>query len=112
MDGRCMGATRRPKHQWRDPREVLITCALCSCARRFAKEGGVLDGRWGRRLPVFYPAGWRVRYGDEFAAFLEEKPSTLGEIVDVVLSAIRERVDGGGVGMDSRQQSLVLMTYA
>jgi hypothetical protein len=72
-----------------------------------------MDSRWARRLTALYPAAWRARYGAEFAAFLEEQPSTLGAIADVVTSAIRERVGGSvGLGMDSRQQSLVLMTYA
>jgi hypothetical protein len=72
-----------------------------------------MDARWARRLTALYPPAWRARYGDEFAAFLEEQPSTLGAIADVVVSAIRERVGGGvRLGMDSRQQSLVLMTYA
>jgi hypothetical protein len=44
-----------------------------------------------------YPAAWQVRYDDEFAAFLEDEPSTLGAIVNVAASAIRERVGGDGV---------------
>jgi hypothetical protein len=72
-----------------------------------------MDSRWARRLTALYPAAWRARYGDEFVSFLEEQPSTLGAIADVVTSAIRERVRGDvGLGMNSRQQSLVLMTYA
>jgi hypothetical protein len=72
-----------------------------------------MDARWARRLTALYPPAWRVRYGDEFAAFLHDEPSSLGVVLNVVTSAIRERVKSGlGPGMDNRQRSLVLMAYA
>ncbi len=71
-----------------------------------------MDAQWARRLTALYPAAWRERYGDEFAAFLEHEPSTLRAIVNIVTSAIRERIGGAEVHVDRRQHSLVLMTYA
>jgi hypothetical protein len=31
-----------------------------------------------------YPTGWRARYGDEFAALLEDAPPTLADMIDIV----------------------------
>lgn len=45
--------------------------------------------RWLLRL---YPPAWRARYGEEFAALLEEGPLTGRAIVDVLLGAVDARV--------------------
>jgi hypothetical protein len=39
-----------------------------------------------------YPASWRSRYGDEFAALLEERPLGPFDVADVVLGAIDARL--------------------
>ena len=39
-----------------------------------------------------YPASWRSRYGDEFAALLEERPMGPFDVADVVLGAIDARL--------------------
>jgi hypothetical protein len=41
-----------------------------------------------RRLIVLYPAAWRRRYGDEFAALLEQTPLTFRTLFDVGVSAV------------------------
>ena len=41
--------------------------------------------RW---LLQFYPAAWRRRYGDEFAAVLQEQQASLGLVVDVLGGAV------------------------
>jgi hypothetical protein len=71
-----------------------------------------MDRRLARRLIALYPRAWRSRYGDEFAAFLEDSPSTLASITNVIGSAIRERACGAKFSVDTRQRSLALMTYA
>lgn len=35
-----------------------------------------------------YPARWRVRYGDEFAAVLQERPLAPFDVADVLLGAL------------------------
>lgn len=40
--------------------------------------------RWLLRL---YPHAWRERYGDEFAALLEQSPATWRTLADVVRAA-------------------------
>jgi hypothetical protein len=71
-----------------------------------------MDRRLARRLTALYPRAWRSRYGNEFAAFLEDSPSTLASIVNVIGSAIRERACGARLTMDTRQTSLALMACA
>jgi hypothetical protein len=39
-----------------------------------------------------YPAGWRDRYGDEFAALLEERPLGPFDVADVLLGALDARL--------------------
>ena len=39
-----------------------------------------------------YPPAWRARYGDEFAALLEDCPLTLTTFADVVLGALDARI--------------------
>ena len=46
--------------------------------------------RWLLRL---YPSAWRARYGDEFAALLDEQPLTFQLVVDVLAGAIDARVE-------------------
>ena len=41
-----------------------------------------------RRLLVLYPAAWRRRYGEEFAALLEQTPLTFRTLFDVGVSAV------------------------
>jgi hypothetical protein len=43
-----------------------------------------------------YPAAWRERYGDEFAALLEETPLSLHSVCDVLLGALDARRLGFG----------------
>jgi hypothetical protein len=45
-------------------------------------------------LVRLYPAAWRARYGDEFAALLEQMPLTLPVIWDVLCGAGEERWNG------------------
>jgi hypothetical protein len=73
-----------------------------------------MQPRQARWLTSLYPPAWRARYGDEFAAFLEERPATIGAAVNVVVSALRERARGvnGFTTMDNRQAALVMMTCA
>lgn len=39
-------------------------------------------------LVRLYPAEWRARYGAEFAAVLEQRPPTLGDMFDIMLGAL------------------------
>lgn len=71
-----------------------------------------MNRRLARGLRGLFSPAFRRRYGEEFAAFLEERPPTLRAILDVVASALRERLTFEGVSMDARQQSLVMMTWA
>ncbi len=43
-------------------------------------------------LLAMYPKRWRARYGDEFAALLQETPLTLAAIVDVLRHAVGLRL--------------------
>lgn len=43
-------------------------------------------------LVRLYPRAWRDRYCAEFRAMLEERPDGLGAVVDVLLSALSERI--------------------
>jgi hypothetical protein len=66
-----------------------------------------------RRLASLYPASWRARYGDEFAAFLEDHPATPSAILDIIGSAMLEQLRAArDFHMDSRQRTLVLMAFA
>ncbi len=72
-----------------------------------------MNPRLARSLTRLYPRAWRDRYGEEFEAFLETHPSTLQAVGDVVGSAFHARVCLlDAFTMDSRQRSLVMMTYA
>ena len=40
------------------------------------------------RLLRLYPARWRARYGDEYAALLETQPTTASVVLDVLAGAV------------------------
>lgn len=56
-----------------------------------------------RYLIRLYPARWRARYGDEFAALLEERSIGPFDVADIVLGAIdaRLRLRGSGASVSS-----------
>ena len=63
-------------------------------------------------LTRLYPSAWRKRYGEEFQTFLELGPSNVRIAMNVVWSALYERVSlWGGFGMTRIQQALILMMY-
>jgi len=41
-----------------------------------------------QRLVRLYPEAWRQRYGDEFAAVLEQQPASVVEVLDIVWGAM------------------------
>lgn len=45
-----------------------------------------------RLLLALYPRPWRQRYGDEFEALLLESPDDILALVDIALSAAKERI--------------------
>lgn len=49
-----------------------------------------------------YPAGWRARYGDEFAAVLEERPLGPFDVADVLLGALDAHLHLRGLGAASQ----------
>jgi hypothetical protein len=51
-----------------------------------------MNRRVAQLLVRVYPRAWRERYGVEFAALLEDRPSGLGTVLDVLGSALCERV--------------------
>src|SRR3954451_1440112 len=51
-----------------------------------------------------YPARWRARYGDEFAAVLEERPLGPFDVADVVLGALDAHLHLRGLGAASEHQ--------
>ena len=40
------------------------------------------------RLVSLYPAAWRARYADEFAALLEDRPPRLQQVIDIAWGAV------------------------
>jgi hypothetical protein len=62
-----------------------------------------------RSLVRLYPRAWRERYGAEFAALLEDSPGGLGTALNVVTSALGERIlpttRGGEVRGTSRWEN-------
>jgi hypothetical protein len=48
--------------------------------------------RLARWLVRLYPLDWRVRYGEEIEALLQDGPGGLRVLINVVCSAIRERL--------------------
>ena len=57
-----------------------------------------------------YPASWRSRYGDEFAALLEERPLGPFDVADVVLGAIDARLHLRGREATSKAAKGLAMT--
>ena len=51
-----------------------------------------------------YPARWRARYGDEFAAVLEERPLGPFDVADVLLGALDAHLHLRGVGAASEHR--------
>ena len=49
-----------------------------------------------------YPARWRARYGDEFAAVLEERPLGPFDVADVLLGALDAHLHLRGLGAASQ----------
>jgi hypothetical protein len=52
----------------------------------------------------FYPARWRARYGDEFAAVLEERPLGPFDVADVLLGALDAHLHLRGLGAASEHR--------
>ena len=50
---------------------------------------------FARRLTRLYPFRWRLRYGDEFTAVLEEFPLTLSLLADIAYHAGIAQMDAG-----------------
>src|SRR3954447_17291974 len=51
-----------------------------------------------------YPARWRARYGDEFAAVLEERPLGPFDVADVLLGALDAHLHLRGLGAASEHR--------
>src|SRR5919109_164064 len=51
-----------------------------------------------------YPAAWRARYGDEFAALLEAGPLGPFDIADILLGALDAQLHLRGLGAASQTQ--------
>ncbi|MEO8207956.1 MAG: hypothetical protein ABI598_02880 [Chloroflexota bacterium] len=51
-----------------------------------------------------YPAVWRMRYADEFAAMLEQRPLGPFDVADVLLSALDAHLHLRGLGAASQSQ--------
>lgn len=72
-----------------------------------------MNARLVSQLIGLYPQEWRTRYGEEFQSFLEDHPSDLGTILNVMGWSMYERVLSlGRFKMDRREHSLALMLYA
>jgi hypothetical protein len=57
-----------------------------------------------------YPARWRARYGDEFAAVLEERPLGPFDVADIVLGALDAHLHLRGLGVASEHRKGFAMT--
>ena len=57
-----------------------------------------------------YPAHWRTRYGDEFAAVLEERPLGPFDVADVVLGALDAHLHLRGLGAASEHRKGLAMS--
>ncbi|MEX2184705.1 MAG: hypothetical protein WEC14_09685, partial [Chloroflexota bacterium] len=51
-----------------------------------------------------YPARWRVRYGDEFAAVLQDRPLGPFDVADVLLGALDAHLHLRGLGAASEHR--------
>jgi hypothetical protein len=58
----------------------------------------------------FYPARWRARYGDEFAAVLEERPLGPFDVADILLGALDAHLHLRGLGAASEHRKGSAMT--
>jgi hypothetical protein len=58
----------------------------------------------------FYPARWRARYGEEFAAVLEERPLGPFDVADILLGALDAQLHLRGVGAASIHRKGFTMT--
>ena len=68
---------------------------------------------WLLRL---YPASWRARYGDEFAALLDDYPLTLFSLLDVLLGALDAHIapldtDGRILRMIQRPRRTAIVVF-
>jgi hypothetical protein len=52
----------------------------------------------------FYPAAWRARYADEFAAVLEDRPLGPFDVADVLLGALDAQLHLRGLGAASQHR--------
>jgi hypothetical protein len=57
-----------------------------------------------------YPARWRARYGDEFAAVLEERPLGPFDVADVLLGALDAHLHLRGLGAASEHRKGFFMS--
>ena len=57
-----------------------------------------------------YPAGWRARYGDEFAVMLGERALGPFDVADVLLGAFDAHLHLRGLGAASEQRKGIAMT--
>lgn len=57
-----------------------------------------------------YPAGWRTRYGDEFAVMLSERALGPFDVADVLLGAFDAHLNLRGLGAASEQRKGIAMT--
>jgi hypothetical protein len=69
--------------------------------------------RFVKLLIGLYPRGWRARYGEEFRTLLEEQPTTLGGLTNIIRCALSERLRlAGGHLMKDVKSSLMLFLFA
>lgn len=52
-----------------------------------------------RALLRLYPPAWRVRYGEEFSALLDDQNVSIATIVDIILGALDAHLYGGRNGV-------------
>jgi hypothetical protein len=72
-----------------------------------------MNARFAQWLTCLYPRAWRVRYGEEFKAFLEAEPLTPRAVLNVIGCALYGRLCSlGEFKMSKLQRSLVLVVYA
>lgn len=68
--------------------------------------------RLARRLTSLYPQSWRTRYENEFAAVLEDHPSTPSVILNVIWCACREHAHRQLENAMTPARRLTLLMYA
>jgi|CZKL01.1.fsa_nt_gi hypothetical protein len=66
-----------------------------------------MNPKLAQTLIRLYPAQWRSRYGEEFAALLKDKNFTAEDSFDVILSAITERIRLLGESMPSNRETAI-----